>query len=120
MGANKKKLEQELETYFPAYFGSDLEHINKIREMYLYKIEKALGEKRDKDLEVVYDYFLSINKPKVFNPFDSRCVLTGSDLEFETVCLTMEESGVNNAKESTVFEFYSKIKYLESKAAKMK
>lgn len=88
--------------------------------MYLYKLEIALGDDRDKDLEVVYEYFLTLNKPKVFNPFDARCVLTENDLEFESVCLSMEESGVNDVKESTVFSFFSKIKYLEAKANKMK
>lgn len=114
-------MDNELEIYFPSYFGSDIGYIDKLREMYLYRIEKALGIKgADKSLGAVYEYFLEVNKPKVFNPFDERSVLINSEKEFEEVCYSMEESGVTDVKESTVFEFYSKLQYLERKAQKIK
>ena len=77
----------------------------------------------DKDaalLDSIYKYFLDRNKPMCFNPYDESCVLINGEKEFEEVCNSMEDSGAKNVKESTVFEFYSKIQYLETKARRLK
>lgn len=60
----------------------------------------------------VCDYFIDINKPKSFIPGDNAVI------EYEkgqqSILSSMEESGINT-KDLTVFEFYSRIEYLEKK-----
>lgn len=117
MGRCKKKLDAELEINFPAWFGQDINHIDKLREFELLKLKKHLGEDVDKTLEIIYEYFISISKPKVFNPYSDECVLVENDKQFEEVCNSIQESGLS-VSDATVFEFYSKIKYLEKRSKK--
>jgi hypothetical protein len=71
-------------------------------------------------LKEIYEYFLDRGKPLCFNPYDDRSVLINGEKEFEDICNSMEDSGVIGVRESTVFEFYSKVQYLERKIQKMK
>ena len=93
--------------------------MERIREYTALTIKEALGEKVADQIKSVEDYFLSKQKPWVFNPYDDDCVLVINDKTFEEICSGMEESGVGNPKELTTFEFYSKIAYLNKKAEKL-
>lgn len=55
-----------------------------------------------------------------FNPYDEASVLINDEKEFEEVCNSMEDSGVKDVKSGSVFEFYTKIIYLENKARRLK
>lgn len=120
MASSKKKLDSELEIYFPAFFGTDVEYIDKLREFELLKLQKYLGEAVDDKLLKVYEYFLKINAPKIFNPFDADCILIENDRQFEDICNTIFDDLKQDIKEKSVYEFYSTISYLEKKAAKIK
>lgn len=78
------------------------------------------NDKDAKALEEVYDYFLRRNTPLCFNPYDEKSILIHGEKEFEEMCNSMEDNGVENIKECTVFEFYSKVQYLEKKMQKLK
>lgn len=71
-------------------------------------------------LKQIADYFLNMSKPKCFNPYSEDNILIAEEKEFEEICNSMEDNGVNNVRESTVFEFYAKVQYLEKKIQKMK
>ena len=64
------------------------------------------------------DYFLEVNKPKDFAPYNSDNVLIAQEQEFESMVASLEENGVNNAGNLTVFEFYSRIKFYEKRSKK--
>lgn len=78
------------------------------------------NEKDAKALDAIYDYFLKRNTPLCFNPYDENSVLVHGEKEFEEICNSMEDSGIEGVKECTVFEFYSKVQFLEKKIQKMK
>lgn len=79
-----------------------------------------MGEPVDVLLKNVAEFFLEKQKPVIFDPNNEECALVNSDRAFEEVIASMEDNGVMNVKELTVFEFYSKIKYFEKKAEAMK
>jgi hypothetical protein len=120
VGGFKKKLDTELTIFFPALFGTDIQYLDRTREHELLLNRQALGEPVDQLLVNVADYFLRMQKPQVFNPFDENCILIQNDKSFEEVCNSMEDNGIQNVKSLTVFEFYSKLIFLEKKAEKMK
>jgi hypothetical protein len=122
LGKCKKKVDTELGTYFPGWFGDDIEYLDNLRQYYLLKAELEF-EYNDKDaalLNTICDYFLKRHLPMCFNPYDENSVLISGEKDFEDMCYSMEDSGVKNVKESTVFEFYSKVQYLEKKVRRMK
>lgn len=108
-------MDYELEISFPSYFGADINHIDRIREYELLKLRKYLGEPVDDLLLAVTDYFITASTPKTFNPYDERCVLVQNDKQHEDLCNGIEESGLN-VRDATVFEFYSKVQYLEKRS----
>ena len=120
MGSGKKKLDTELEIHFPQYFGTDVDYIDKLREFELLKLKKYLGEEVDKRLVAINEYFLKLSAPKVFNPFDTQCILIENDRQFEDICNSIFDDLKTDIKTKSVFEFYSTISYLEKKAEKLK
>jgi hypothetical protein len=120
VGRFKKKLDTELALFYPAQFGTDIQFIDKMREYELLMNRQVLGEKVDQLLINIADYFLQLQKPHVFNPFDENCVLIQNEKSFEDVCNSMEDNGIQNVKSLTVFEFYGKLVFLEKKAEKLK
>lgn len=91
-----------------------------MREYEIIRLRKYFDEEVSKELRIISEYFLNLNKPKVFNPYADDCILTENDKTFEEICNAMEESGFMSVRNVTVFEFYSKIAYLEKRAAKMR
>lgn len=92
-----------------------------MRQLTLYKIEESQGDPKASELlQEVYEFFMLIQRPKVFNPYDGRSVLIESDLEHENICNTLEENGFASAKKATVLEFLSKVRFMEKRAQKIK
>jgi hypothetical protein len=63
------------------------------------------------------DYFLEANRPRDFNPYRENDLIR-QESEFENMCSALEENGVSNCSNLTVFEFYSRVKYFEKKSKK--
>lgn len=120
-GRFKKKLRSELDLYFPDWFGeADLNYLEKLKKYIQARIEYELTGNEDllPALIKFRDYFLEQGAPKSFNPFNNENELVRSDQQFEAMCAALEENGVKDAKEMTVFEFYSRCKYFEKKSKK--
>jgi hypothetical protein len=116
LGESKKKIDIELGTYFPGWFGNDLEYLDHLRQWYLFQIEGGddiLGKR-------LTNFFIEANFPRCFNPFEEHNILIKEERNFEEICNSMEDNGVNNVRESTVFQFYSKVLYLEDKFRKLR
>ena len=65
--------------------------------------------------EKVMNYFLDNTKPNVFDPDNEENVLFLSDSQTEDLYIGMQENGIPEPKELTVFEFYKRIQYYEKK-----
>lgn len=107
--------------YFPAWFQeSDLNYLDKLKKYTRARINYELThDQRYLDEILRYaDFFLEVNKPKNFNPFDTNNDLIIQEQEFEAMCAALEENGVKDAKGMTVFSFYSRILYYDKKAKK--
>lgn len=74
---------------------------------------------RDKTIlesvDVITKSQLDLITPKNLNPGDTRNYIKTLELSLENVCTGLEEAGITNPKELTVFEFYAKIHYFETK-----
>lgn len=74
---------------------------------------------RDKALlpliKVITDEQLDLIKPKNLDPQDKNNFIAKIELSFEGLCTALEEMGISRPKDLTVFEFYAKIRYFETK-----
>lgn len=61
------------------------------------------------------DYQIERMTPTDFNESSQANKVRAIEASFETLCTNLEELGVSNPKQLTVFEFYSKIRYFKAK-----
>lgn len=79
-----------------------------------------LKAKHDNVINDVDNFILSINTPKDFGEESENNIIRISEAIYERTCTILEDAGVRNIKELTVFEFESKRDFYEKKAKKNK
>lgn len=119
----KKKLNFELETYFPAIFGGDpreKEAYDELKRRTLLVLSEIKDEKdNSEEISKIDDYLFSLSKPKVFQGPES--VEVGYDKSFETMCILISQKAQIDAKKCTVMAFYSAVETIKKQAeAEMK
>lgn len=107
----KKKLDAELNTYFPTMFSSakEKEAYARLRERTILELEGIITgkEKTDKIAEID-DFLLGLHKPKSFSGKDS--VEVKYDKAFENTCIALQfKLQIPNAKALTVLAFYNAL-----------
>lgn len=115
----KKKIEEGLETYFPALFfdSSQKEYYNLIIKRTKLVLKNILeGKDQSEELERVTNELLTFSKPKSFE--GEHSVELAADRQFEKICLIITEHLHCNPKQMTVMEFYSAFDYLQEKMKK--
>lgn len=117
MESAKKKIEEELELYFPTLFGD-----SSVKEMYDLMLKRTklvlngIIEKTDKSEEIkdVTEELLIYTKPKDFT--SEKSVELAADRQFERICVMISESLHTNPKAYSVMEFYTAFDYLKEKS----
>lgn len=113
----KKKIEEELELYFPTLFAD-----SSVKEMYdlmlkrtkyvLYGIIEKTSYKEQ--IEDVTEELITYTKPKDFS--SEHSIELAADKQFERICIMLSESLHVNPKQYTVMEFYTAFDYLKEKS----
>ena len=106
----KKKLESELETYFPSEFGStkEKEVYDKLKQRTILVLQ-GIVEDKDTSTEVVEidDFLFSLYSPKSF--IGSASAEVKYEKQFETSCMLISQKTGMTAKKMTVLEFYNTL-----------
>lgn len=66
-------------------------------------------------INAITSYQVAIMNPKIFAYESPDNCIRKMEEAFENLCTNLEELGVMNPKQLTVFEFYSKIRYFKTK-----
>lgn len=59
-----------------------------------------------------------LGSPRRFDPWDQDNIVMTAERNFEEMCTVLQENGIQQPKELTEFEFYSKMRYYEKKYKK--
>lgn len=114
----KKKLDTELETYFPNEFGNDArekEVYDKLKQKTLFKLDEIINDNDNSEqINKIEDFLFGLYKPKNFEGKDS--VEIKYDKQFETTCMYISQETNINAKKMTVLEFYNALGELKKQA----
>lgn len=113
----KKKVNLELEAYFPAEFidAKEKEAYDKIKQRTLLILESIkTGNRNNKELELIDLSLLSLYKPKSFMGPESAEIKY--DKQFETTCLAIAKETGLDAKTMTVLQFYNAVEHLKQQA----
>lgn len=66
-------------------------------------------------IKQISEYQLALMTPKDLNPSSVNNYVKKIEVSFENLCTSLEEAGVRDPRALTMFQFYSKIDYFESK-----
>lgn len=114
----KKKLDTELETYFPSEFGNsakEKEVYDKLKQKTILKLEGIINDHDNSEqINKIDDFLFSLYKPKNFSGQSS--VEIKYDKQFETACMYISQETSMNAKKMTVLEFYNTLGELKRQA----
>ena len=80
-----------------------------------YEGDEKEADKWDKVVQSVNEYIFGINKPKDYRADNPENILFEMDRSFENLCASLEEVGIASPKKLTVFEFYQRVDYFETK-----
>lgn len=113
----KKKLNTELETYFPAEFSNvkEKEVYDKLKQRTILVLQGIANDTdTSKEVADIDSYLFSLHTPKSFAGANS--VEIKYDKQFETTCLLISQKTNMTAKTMTVLEFYSALSNIEKQA----
>lgn len=113
----KKKLVNELETYFPADFSNakEKEIYDKLKQRAIIVLQGIIEDKDTTDRVAEIDsYLFGLYKPKLF--FGTESVEVKYEKQFETTCMVISQKTGMTAKKMTVLEFYNTLSNIEKQA----
>lgn len=115
---SKKKIDGELQAYFPALFGDSSE--KEYFDLILKRTKAVLSgivEQTDKSAEIDS---ITLELLTYIKPFDftNDNIELAADRQFEKICLMLTENLHCEPKKYTVLEFYSAFDYLKEKTKK--
>lgn len=116
MDAVKKKIDEELQLYFPKAFDDSTikEYYDDLRKRTLLMLQTIIdGDTEDKRAEIdrITILLITYNKPHVFSGTDNAEIQ--HDKSFENMCLLISQHLHTDAKKYTVLEFYNAFEYIK-------
>ena len=119
--AVKKKIDEELQLYFPKLFDDATikEYYDQLKQRTLLMLDAIIqGDESDKREEIdhITTLLLTYTKPKSFSGSDS--VEIQYDKQFENMCLMLSQHLHVNPKSFTVLEYYNAFEYIKEQAKK--
>lgn len=66
-------------------------------------------------IDSVDEYLFQLSAPQEFNFSSENNILRELDLSFENLCACLEEAGIKEPKNLTVFELNQRVDYFEKK-----
>ena len=114
----KKKIDEELQLYFPNLFSdsAEKEYYDLILKRTKLVLADIIEDKDNKDdIDRITLELLTYTKPK---DFASESLELAADKQFEKICLMLTENLHCEPKKMTVLEFYSAFDYLKERTRK--
>lgn len=110
----KKKIQTELELYFPEEFinAKEKEAYDRLKSRTLLVLEGVIkGKDTSSDINVIDDYLFNLHKPKSF--IGNESIEIKYDKQFETMCLIISQKTNQDARKMTVLQFYSSLENIK-------
>ena len=79
--------------------------------------QEAVG-KNEEIIRGINDYLISINPPSDFSHKNSA--VDAMDISFGKLCAHLEDAGVANAKNLSIYEFHIRMDFFDEKARRAK
>ena len=110
----KKKIQAELELYFPEEFinAKEKEAYDRLKSRTLLVLEGVIkGKDISSDINAIDDYLFNLHKPKSF--IGNESIEIKYDKQFESMCLIISQKTNQDARKMTVLQFYSSLENIK-------
>ena len=112
----KKKLETELQTYFPNLFddSSVKDYYDKLRKRTLLVLKLLMEEPTEElkqEIQNISSELILYSKPQIFT--GEKSVEVQRDKQFENTCLSLSQALGLDSKKFSVLEYYNALFYLQ-------
>jgi len=116
MEAVKKKIDEELQMYFPTLFDDSsvkeyYDDLLRRTKLMLQAIIKGEWDEVQADIDKITVALITYNKPNVFSGTENMEIQ--HDKSFENMCLLISQKLHVDAKRQTVLEFYNAFEYIK-------
>lgn len=112
--AVKKKIDEELSTYFPKVFddATAKEYYDYVKSRTIAMLDAIItGEDKSAEIDRITDMLFTFSKPSIFYGSDS--IEIQYDRQFENMCLLLSQKMNVNPKTFTVLEYYNAFEFLK-------
>lgn len=112
----KKKIDQELNLYFPGQFDDAAikEYYTNLRAKALMQLDSIIrGKDHATAIDKIDSFLLTLAKPKTFSGKES--VEIRYDKQFEEMCLFLKHEVSTDPDKMTVLQFYNSFEYVKKK-----
>lgn len=112
--AVKKKIDTELNLYFPGQFDETAvkEYYDRLRDRVLLLLDTIIrGNDNNEEIQKIDDYLLTMAKPQVFSGKESAEIKF--DKQFEEMCTFLAHRLGAEPEKMTVLQFYNAFEYLK-------
>lgn len=120
----KKKFNRELKQFFPAKYGDSakMNYLQQMKEKVIAELNYVItGEDRYMvQIKQIYEYFISLMKPKNIDWNSAGNVIVESKKLFEQLCITMMKDGITNPGQLSVMKFHIAVESYEKKTTPSK
>lgn len=110
----KKKMDEELNLYFPSKFEDSniKEYYDRLKSRMQLMLDKIIrGNDNQKQIGEIDDFLLSLSKPRIFWGKDGAEILF--DKQYEDMCLLLAQKLTVDPKKMTVLQFYNAFEYIK-------
>lgn len=117
----KKKIDDELDTYFPSQFDSSIakEYFDKLKKRSLLELDATIrGNDNDNEIEKIDEYFMISVNPKIFSGRAS--VEVQYDKQFDEMCIFIKKTLLSDPEKMTVLQFYNSLEFIKKNRPKNK
>lgn len=110
----KKKIEDEIDLYFPKQFDDVAikEYYDRLKRRTLLQLDSVINKNdHDKEIELIDDFLISLAKPRLFSGKESTEIKY--DKQFEDMCLLLSHELNLNIDKLSVLQYYNSFEYLK-------
>jgi hypothetical protein len=110
----KKKMDEELNLYFPSKFedANIKEYYDRLKSRMQLMLDKIIrGIDHKEQINEIDDFLLSLSKPRIFWGKDGAEIMF--DKQYEDMCLLLAQKLTVDPKKMTVLQFYNAFEYIK-------
>lgn len=98
--------------YFPDKYSDEnsKNYYDILKKLLILQAEVIFDSTKEEQINKLYGELLEINKPAILTPTNSENIIFSNEIAIEKLYFSLEEQGIKNPRQMTVFQFEVALK----------